>query len=405
VNNPDDVERLLSEENGRNLVPSELTTLPSRLRRWDIFCRVVDNFGDIGVCWRMARQLALEYQADVRLWVDNLASLACLVPSISLTANCQNVGGVQIRHWTTTIPLVEPADVVIEAFACEIPESYRSAIANREPRPAWINLEYLSAEAWVDDCHGLSSPNPQFPHLKKHFFFPGFTPRTGGLLCEQNLLRERALFSEAEQATVWKTLGIPAKLDEELRFSLFCYDNPQVSRLLTCWDQGPTPISVLVTPGLATRQVSDWFGRELKPGTSLKKNFLTAYGLPFVSQPEYDRLLWSCDFNFVRGEDSFVRAQWAQRPFVWQIYPQEENTHLVKLEAFLNRYRTGMSATAAGAICRFWRCWNGTTDIRLAWKRFAEVGAEVTLHSKDWVRQLDRIGNLADNLVRFVLGL
>ena len=45
---------------------------------WDIFCTVVDNYGDIGVCWRLARQLAAEHGFAVRLWVDDLASFARL---------------------------------------------------------------------------------------------------------------------------------------------------------------------------------------------------------------------------------------------------------------------------------------------------------------------------------------
>ncbi|MBY0444112.1 MAG: elongation factor P maturation arginine rhamnosyltransferase EarP, partial [Burkholderiales bacterium] len=38
--------------------------------RWDIFCRVIDNYGDIGVCWRLARQLSFEHGFAVRLMVD-----------------------------------------------------------------------------------------------------------------------------------------------------------------------------------------------------------------------------------------------------------------------------------------------------------------------------------------------
>ena len=42
-------------------------------RSWDVFCRVVDNYGDAAVCWRLARQLADEHGARVRLWIDLLA--------------------------------------------------------------------------------------------------------------------------------------------------------------------------------------------------------------------------------------------------------------------------------------------------------------------------------------------
>jgi uncharacterized repeat protein (TIGR03837 family) len=60
--------------------------------------------------------------------------------------------------------------------------------------------------------------------------------------------------------------------------------------------------------------------------------------IPFIAQDDHDKLLWSCDINFVRGEDSSVRAQWAARPFVWHLYPQSEQAHLAKLRAFTDRY-------------------------------------------------------------------
>ena len=149
--------------------------------RWDIFCRVVDNYGDIGTCWRLAQQLAAEHGADVRLWVDRLQSFAQLCPAVSADAEVQHVERIEIRRWRADFSQVEAADVVIEAFACELPESYIAAMARQTVAPAWINLEYLSAEAWVEDCHRLSSLRTKWP-LTKYFFFPGFTSRTGGLL-------------------------------------------------------------------------------------------------------------------------------------------------------------------------------------------------------------------------------
>jgi uncharacterized repeat protein (TIGR03837 family) len=60
--------------------------------------------------------------------------------------------------------------------------------------------------------------------------------------------------------------------------------------------------------------------------------------IPFVSQDEYDWVLSQCDFNIVRGEDSFVRAQLAGKPFIWHIYPQADRAHETKLAAFLDLY-------------------------------------------------------------------
>ena len=162
-------------------------------QRWDIFCTVIDNFGDAGVCWRLARQLAAEYELQVCLWIDDLRALQRLWPEVSAESAEQVVAGVVIRQWRVPFAPVEAADVVIEAFACTLPESYVAAMERRAQLPAWINLEYLSAEPWVADCHGLASLQAHTA-LKKYFFFPGFTAGTGGVLGERDLQAQRLAF-------------------------------------------------------------------------------------------------------------------------------------------------------------------------------------------------------------------
>jgi uncharacterized repeat protein (TIGR03837 family) len=375
------------------------------MRRWDIFCRVVDNFGDIGTCWRLARQLADECEADVRLWVDRLDHFACLCPPLSTSAAQQRIGRIEVRHWTSDFPGVDPADVadvVIEAFACELPASYIAAMAQRAAAPVWINLEYLTAENWVESCHLLTSPRAGLP-LTKYFFFPGFTEQTGGLLRERDLLATRALFDAITATEFWRNLDLPLAADGELRVSLFCYDNAALPSLLEAWAAGPAAVCVLTLPGAATEQTESWFGRALSPGTTLRKDSLTVRALPVLSPSQYDRLLWACDVNFVRGEDSFVRAQWAQRPFVWQIYPQTGNAHLVKLDAFLDRSLEDFRE--ADVVRRCWHAWNGAGDMGAAWNDFAANRQIIQRHVSDWVSRLDRTGDLANNLHRFVNGV
>ena len=376
--------------------------------RWDIFCRVVDNFGDIGVCWRLARQLADEHAVAVRLWVDDLSTFARLCPSVSVTDLFQRVDSIEIAHWLDDFPRAKPTDVVIEAFACEIPETYVAAMAARPRPPTWINLEYLTAEEWVDDCHKMPSRHPRWP-LTKHFFFPGFTARTGGLIREKNFPPSSASEKSGEEKSGetdhdWfrARLGIergplPAA---GLTISLFCYDNSALPELLDTWSQGETPIQLLVTPGFAHKQVSQWFGDHLTHENPLRKGALTANAIPFLSQQDYDRLLRICDLNFVRGEDSFVRAQWAGKPFVWQIYPQTEDVHLTKLDAFLSRYLANFPASEA--IREFWSTWNGGKSIGTAWTTWLPSREMLEEHAKEWVGQLDQVGNLADNLMQFV---
>ena len=127
-------------------------------KTWDIFCTVVDNYGDIGVCWRLARQLANEHGRAVRLWVDDLASLQRIAPGVDVLQDAQMQRGVEVRRWTALPPGTEPAQVVIEAFACHLPEAYVEKMAAQRAKSAWINLEYLSAEQWVEESHALPKP-------------------------------------------------------------------------------------------------------------------------------------------------------------------------------------------------------------------------------------------------------
>jgi uncharacterized repeat protein (TIGR03837 family) len=349
----------------------------------DLFCRVVDNLGDAGVCWRLARQLAMEHGWTVRLWIDDAKPLASLRPGIRPDLPCQTIDGVEIRAWPTASINTIPGDVVIEAFACELPNWFVGAMGARRRPPVWINLEYLSAEDWVTGHHGLPSPHPERA-LTKYFFFPGFVAGTGGLIREKKL---------PEPLT--RSLG------RELVVSLFCYGNPVLPDLLDTWAAGPEPIACRVTDGLAREQVADWLGIPFTASTRASRGKLTLEALPFIPQENYDRLLADSDLNFVRGEDSFVRAQWAARPFVWHAYPQDEEVHFLKLDAFSTLYCHGMRLEAAEAVRRFWWAWNGRGRIVQAWPGFRAVLAELAAHGPYWRTTIATHGDLAQNLVRF----
>lgn len=327
--------------------------------RWDVFCRVIDNYGDIGVCWRLAADLAGRGQ-QVRLWVDQAAALDWMAP--------HGCPGVEVRPWREPWCAVEPAEVVVEAFGCDPPEAYIERMASCRPAPVWINLEYLSAEDYVERSHGLPSPrwHPPGAGLVKRFFYPGFTPRTGGLLREPGLLERRAAFDGA----AWLARqGLTVRPQERV-VSLFCYDNPRLSLWLEALTEQPTLL--LVTPGQAAGQVAALLGHAPREGHTDTVGALRVHWLPALTQTEFDQLLWACDLNVVRGEDSFVRAQWAARPFIWHIYPQSDAAHALKLEAFLDRYLEGADAGTAAALRALWRAWNGLS---------AELGA---LHPSSW---------------------
>lgn len=314
----------------------------NRSLQWDIFCKVIDNFGDIGVGWRLAADLAARGQR-VRLWADDASALAWMAP-----AGCT---GVRVLPWAEPLDLTaagleqRPTEVMIEAFGCNIAPEFIAACARNKRavgiKPVWINLEYLSAEPYVERCHAMPSPVQSGPASgwTKWFYYPGFTVATGGLLREPDLAGRQARFDRS----AWlATQGIPWSVEEsgEKLVSLFCYEPPALPALLRQWAQhgmAGQPVRLLVTAGRAGNAVKAILGNEigLFPNKDGHEQLSISY-LPLMTQRDYDHVLWACDLNFVRGEDSVVRALWAGKPFVWQIYPQHDDAHLAKLRAFLD---------------------------------------------------------------------
>lgn len=371
--------------------------------RADIFCRIVDNFGDIGVCWRLARRLAHGHGWGVRLWVDDLQTFARLAPAAARIVGQGCIEGIDIVHWTTPaaggVPAngqagrAQPGDVVIEAFACDPPPHFVDGIGHRQ---VWLNLEYLSAEDWVESCHALPSPQPG--GIAKYFFFPGFTSSTGGLLREPDLLERRDAFQAGEQtrADFLLQLGVPhqdarlAAAGQTDVIALFCYRDAPVSRLHQALATRERRSVLLVTEGSAPGLAAG-----LQGNTRVVR-------LPFLGPDDFDRLLWSADLNFVRGEDSFVRAQWAARPMVWHIYPQAEAAHLDKLEAWLARY------TSDEAVQSLHRAWNGADSPATLEALLQSLLSPAALgcwkaRALQWSKHLATQHELADQLADFCL--
>ena len=385
---------------------------PDKSTSLAIFCKVVDNYGDIGICWRFARQLQQEHGVAVTLWVDNLQSFRRICPDVALDAEVQQLAGVTVRHWRDqdgVFSAGDIADIVIEFFACDIPPGYMAAMAECDPRPVWLNLEGLSAEEWVEGCHTLPSPHPRLP-LMKHFFFPGFTDKTGGLLRESSLEEQRRQFQSdpAEMAAFLGQFGVtPAEMASS-KVSLFCYPHAPVSVLFDIWQSSDAAITCLAPEGVAVEAVEAFLGAEAAAGAARTRGALTVRVLPFVPQPDYDKLLWACDLNFVRGEDSIVRAQWAGKPFIWHIYPQDENLHHKKLRAFLQRYSADIDSLNAFSLG-----WNGArtssmeeqADWPALWDAFQADMPKMACRSADWYEKMLANGDLAGNLLRFARSL
>ena len=353
---------------------------------WDIFCRVIDNHGDLGVCWRLSTDLA-ERGHRVRLWVDDARALTWMAPKAALDgagwAHLKTeTGQIQARPWHAALDAAsEKADVWIEAFGCELPDHFVQWAAGHDTQgipltPVWLNLEYMSAESYVERSHKLPSPVMSGP-LKgrtKWFFYPGFTEKTGGLLREKHvadrLAKQTANLASSHQARTRKT-------------SIFCYEPAALVEALQ--------LDSLNQPGhewqVAHGRGAAAFDKALMalPDGAPKPSFNK---IPPLPQAQFDDLLETCDLNFVRGEDSLVRALWAGKALIWHIYPQDDGAHAVKLEAFLDWLN------APPSLRQFHLRWNGLSERPLpeidlmAWQSCIQAARSRLMNQPDLVTQL-----------------
>lgn len=367
---------------------------------WDIFCTVIDNHGDLGVCWRLTRQLRDAGQR-VRLWVDDASALVWMAP------NAAQEPGIEVKAWaqasdSATLAALPPADVWIEAFGCNLPEAFVShfvshfvahftahfvanTAASHRQQPVWINLEYLSAESWVPSHHGLPSPVMSGPAQgwTKRYFYPGFTPDTGGLLREADLLQRQQAFNASDRAA-WRQRHAPLLPPGGRLISLFGYEPVALPQLLV--QMLNTPDHLLATPGRPLAAVERALAAIPDHGPHPSWS-----ALPYTDQNGFDEMLWACDLNLVRGEDSWVRALWAGQPFVWHIYPQSDNAHHAKLKAFLDWMQ------APPSLRQFHRVWNGieagplpalTDETLLVWAASVQAARRQLMAQKPLHRQL-----------------
>lgn len=358
------------------------------------------------MCWRLARQLVAEHGLAVRLWVDELAALQKIQPETLLTPQ-QTLYGVEVCEWShhTDFSQIDVADVVVEAFACDIPALYLEKMAQRTPAPRWFNLEYLTAESWARDCHGLVSLHPRYG-LQKVFFFPGFAAGMGGLIREASVLpeRDRLQADATARRDFLASLGVEP-IAQALLVSLFAYENAALPSLFVAMQQGDRPVQVLVPEGRVLAGVEAFLGQVLPAGQVVQRGNLHVQALPFMAQQDYDRLLWCCDMNCVRGEDSFVRAQWAASPMLWHIYVQEDNAHLIKLTAFLDLYCDDLDSGAAAAVRELWLAWNRGADCQQHWQVFMQHWPRLQTHAQQWSARQVAQGDLAANMVQSCINL
>jgi len=353
----------------------------------DIFCEVVDNFGDAGVCWRMARILNKEQNWRIRLFCSDLNTLAKIATKVDPSLPEQTVDQISVFPWDAA-QSATPSQIVLETFGCRIPESFEKRIASTKPSPLWINVEYLSAEDWVKDWHCLPSPHPTLP-VTKYYFYPGFMKGTGGVLFEKDYLQKEAQLL-ARRKEVLDSVG--ANKNAEFNLFLFCYPGPWLELLAQAIKEDQHPVQILAAPGKAREDF-----KKLLPNDGLVK----LIELPYVDQQAFDNWLWVSDSLIVRGEESFVRAQLSAKPFIWNIYPIQTGEHLEKLSAFADCRKPYLGEQSA-----LWKdtniAWNtGDSAFITLWQQWRKSQQQLEKSSLLWREHLFSLNSLTNNICNF----
>ncbi|MBK0396832.1 elongation factor P maturation arginine rhamnosyltransferase EarP [Kingella bonacorsii] len=352
-----------------------------------LFCTVIDNFGDIGVSWRLAQALRQRLGWQVHLWLDNLAALQAIAPDAPAVLPCVHQG-IRLHAWQEAqhadLDNAPAPDLVMETFACALPPNVHAIIQTH--RPVWLNWEYLSAEDWAIRTHTM--PSLQANGCEKYFWQMGFVPESGGLLREADYVEQMDAFKQRQPentpslktaalhifafgyaSDVWQK-WVAALAEQEREIVLHCAGKP-LQTSLSAWGN--------VSGSLKTANSND-----TPPARTLGS--LKIINQNFVPQAQFDRALWAADVLIVRGEDSFVRAQLAGKPFFWHIYPQAQAAHLDKLNAFWRTHHQHAAPTAAvqHAHQALSNDLNGAADLTSAQRR--QHWRTLLAHLADWQR-------------------
>lgn len=310
------------------------------LKTLDIFCEIIDNYGDIGVVYRTAKELQKIFpESKIRVFLNRLDEFKKINSQV-IDLPSQNIDGIEyitFDYLRDNANKLLTAQVIIEAFGCQIPEEYiEIAYDNSE---LLINLEYLSAEDWIEDFHLQSSPLGR-GKLKKVFFMPGFTEKSGGVIADSNYLERIQRVLENKEFYEKKYLSDIEDRENKIVGTLFSYEKNFTPLLedLKKLDKDVVILAMGEKTQDSLRKILKNFSIE-DFRNSLKYGKIEIKFLNFLNQEEYEELINIVDFNFVRGEDSFIRAVLTGKPYMWHIYCQEEYAHMDKIEGFLDKYR------------------------------------------------------------------
>lgn len=367
-----------------------------------VLCRVVDNFGDIGVAYRLVKSLvelgrkSEEDKAKINLVVDDMEAFSKINNRINPSLSFQEMDGMCIYAWNdydfcyrqfsggNNVHL----QVILELFQCGRPDWMEKILFDEDLNHTVniIMIDYLTAEDYAETFHCLESLTRR-KKVQKVNFMPGFTEKTGGLILGKEFER--------------KTSG--DKKCEKILF--FCYDRidngwlPVVRAVNSLKNE--TELLVAQGKGMISFM-------EAASQIKEKERHFVLKQLSFMNQEEWDELMISCSFLFIRGEESLSRACLMGIPFVWHAYPQSDEYQLVKVNALLERMRRHFKPDDFEAVRKVWIDFNAPRE-KVDNAAFEEdvrnllvKKDELSYGFEDFAKDLRKNGDLAYNLMTFI---
>ncbi len=378
----------------------------------DIFCEIIDNFGDIGVVYRISKELKKIFQnVRIRIVLNRIEEFKAINKKVKDT-DYQEIDGlicVTEKYVKDNIKTFGVSDVFIEAFGCNVPEEYVKQA--KENSKLWINLEYLSGEKWIEDFH-LCQSLIDSKILKKIFFMPGFSEKSGGVIIDSGFL-ERMKYGKENRDEVFKKYFKDLDLKDKFIGTVFSYEKNFENLLETLKNYEKE--TVLLLMGEKTQKsFSEILKKNLTEdyGNIVKYGKITMVYSDFFSQEEYEEIISASDFNFTRGEDSFVRGIVLGKPFMWHIYLQEEKAHMDKIKAFTERFKESIKVSEEErkimeSYCNLLEDYNdrdknslekGKEDFKIFFEKFQEIDTICEKYSKFLLEKC----NLVKKLYKYI---
>lgn len=360
-----------------------------------VLCKVVDNFGDIGVGWRLCKsinneQLTMNNNDKVQLIVDDLCAFNKIDDRVKTDCTFQVIDGIEIYDWKDEELCHkvfsendgEKLSIILELFQCGRPAWMEKILFEEklERTVHIIMIDYLTAEKYAEDFHLLESLT-RSKKVQKVNFMPGFTEKTGGLIIDEQ----------------WKTL---AEYDCNGPVLVFTYERNWSGLVNGIVESNHKNTKVFVAQGRGKQSfVQAWE----------KQNNLEE--LPYLNQPEWDKMMKTCSVLFIRGEESMSRACLSGIPFVWHAYPQSEEYQLVKVNALLERMERHFESADFEIIKNVWLDFNSPESEVDETKFKSDVTAFINNRKQlqpgfmDFAQSLLTNGDLCENLFKYIQNL